>query len=211
VDREILKIKEEVGKLEQQLSLEQQREGLENNLEKLSLRCERQRKEVEKLMSAAEEDMGGKVKIFSEKYKELTIATISNCRTAIINDDYMPILNNGDHLEASADVPKRLMYFFVLLFMSLTALEIKFPRFLLIDTPDTAGIDDSNLIQCISMLSKILGEDRENGYQVILTTGLNKYPEDYKEHVFQTIGKTTRLLKQKDRPPENIIGSGKSA
>jgi hypothetical protein len=55
-----------------------------------------------------------------------------------------------------------------------------FPKFLLIDTPETAGIELEHLKNCISQLEKL--EDYGVDFQVIISTGLNKYPETLSEN-----------------------------
>ena len=91
----------------------------------------------------------------------------------------MPIINDGEYKEASVGVPIRLMYFLTLLKLSLKDEDIPFPRFLLIDTPENLGIDKSNLEKSISKL--LTGNDLKNRskYQIILTTGIKKYPEEF--------------------------------
>jgi len=66
------------------------------------------------------------------------------------------------------------MYYLSLMKLSLVQEDVTFPKFLLVDTPETAGIEMDNLINCISKFEELelLGQD----YQVILATGLKKYP-----------------------------------
>ena len=66
--------------------------------------------------------------------------------------------------------------------MSLTDETVKFPRFLLIDTPETSGIDAENLNAALNRVAEVIAKGMEKGRdcQVILTTGLGKYPPDSK-------------------------------
>ena len=103
--------------------------------------------------------------------------TLKGVRTARLDPDtYEPVLNDGEYREASSRVPRRLMYFLSLLSLSLET-EIPFPRFLLIDTPETAGIDRENLSRAIGMTPTVLAKGVG---QVILTTGPGRYPSEPK-------------------------------
>ena len=107
------------------------------------------------------------------------------CYSAYIGEDYLPHINMGQYRERSASVPKRLMYFLTLLIESLKN-DINFPRFLMIDTPNKEGIDKDNLIKNIALLTEADKYNYENKcpFQIILTTGIDTYPEDYKKFVF---------------------------
>ena len=87
------------------------------------------------------------------------------------------------------------MYYISLLQISLDRDDVSYPRFLIIDTPETAGIDLENLINCISQLSKVI--DNKKNYQVILTTGLKKYPDCFSENVRFTIEEGNYLLQKR--------------
>lgn len=78
--------------------------------------------------------------------------------------------------------------------MSLDDTEMAFPRFLLVDTPETAGIDKANLIACIEMIQTTLGESEAALGQVILTTGPNRLPDTLDDNVFLTIEMDAHLL-----------------
>ncbi len=116
-------------------------------------------------------------------------SSCKKCEKAEINEDYMPVINDGNYINKSADVPKRLMYYFTILSLSLKLNNVKHPRFLLIDTPETVGIDDSNLKNDLGELDLALSLSKEEesapvpSYQVILTTGVGKYPSKYEEYV----------------------------
>lgn len=104
-----------------------------------------------------------------------------------IDDDYMPIIDNGAYREKSATVPIRMMYFFTLLSMALKYPKIKHPKFLLMDTPEEAGIDDITenieLFDVALELSKNNKNEKVKDYQFILTTGLESCPDTYEKYV----------------------------
>jgi len=115
----------------------------------------------------------------------------SSCASnhAEINDDYMPYIDYGKYREKSVVVPIRLMYYFTFLSMGLKRDTVKHPRFLLIDTPQGEGIDESNLKSNIKLLDDALelSKNEENekvkDHQIILTTGIDKYPDEYKDFI----------------------------
>jgi hypothetical protein len=132
--------------------------------------------------------------LFSAKYEEMMRRTVKDCRTATLDSDYMPVINAGEYREASADVPRRLLYYATLLYLSLVEPDIRFPRFLLVDTPETAGIDSERLIACLGEVADVVEENEPDKCQVILTTGLGKYPPGCKDRVFGTLTDERRLL-----------------
>jgi len=108
--------------------------------------------------------------------------TLAECRTARISPDtYLPVLDEGEYKEHSSSVSTRLMYYHTLLQMSLDDPDVPFPRFLLIDTPETAGIELDKLKICLKKIEEIK-EKSKIQFQVILTTGLGKYPEEFKPY-----------------------------
>lgn len=120
--------------------------------------------------------------IFSLLMKE------SSCRvfSAEIDDNYMPIIDSGFYKEKSSIVPIRLMYYFTLFSMGMKYKQVKHPHFLLIDTPEEAGIDTPNLKYNLALFIKALelGKTEKNeDFQVILTTGYDKYPEEWKNMI----------------------------
>ena len=81
--------------------------------------------------------------------------------------------------------------------------EANFPRFLMIDTPNKEGIDKENLIKNIGLLAEAEkyteekeDEEKEEAkqYQIILTTGMDTYPEDFKNNVFYKLESEKYLL-----------------
>lgn len=198
IDDKILELKSKKDSYDKQLTLEDARQQLENKLNGLEIQKSTQEALVDKWEADSRQKMVDTLASFNAKYNVLLQDTIANCRRARIDDSYMPIINDGDYVEASAVVPKRLMYYLTLLHLSLEDESINFPRFLLIDTPDTAGIDDENLKKAISKIPEVIGEDDYEKCQVVLTTGIKMYPDSLKDFVFQTLQKGDHLLQLKD-------------
>ncbi len=149
---------------------------------------------ITKLESSLKTIIEKQLKLFNVIYNNLMTETADDINKAVIDENYMPIINDGEYKQASTNVPKRFMYYLTLLKMSIDS-DIPYPRFLLIDTPENLGIDNENLDRC---LQKIVSETRiDVQFQVILTTGINKYPQEFKGYVRETLTEEDRLLKNK--------------
>jgi DNA repair exonuclease SbcCD ATPase subunit len=198
IDNRIVELKEEFGNLEQAIKIEEKRDQLEQRHNLAIEKWETLKSQLQILQANAQTDIRKKISEFNLTYNELMKAALNNCRSArITEDDYMPLIDNGAYREASASVPKRLMYFFTLLRLSLMDEEIKFPRLLLVDTPETAGVDSENLKVCISQYDKIVDGYTDKNHQLILSTGIDKYPEAFKGFVFEMLSDDNKLLKPK--------------
>jgi hypothetical protein len=199
IDEHIVSLRADLGSLEQQKELEKKREELERKSQDVETRYSAALAENKELQAQADREMAEQRTKFSDKYDELMRGNVQQCRTARIDAEYMPVLNAGEYREASAEVPKRLFYFLTLLYMSLEDADVRFPRFLLVDTPETAGIDAENLMACLEEVRKLVDSLDSPECQVILTTGINKYPPECKNRVFETLTKTNRLLKPRQQ------------
>ena len=191
------KLRGEIDSLSRQLELAKRRDALERELKAIEIRTNSLRLRVNALAAQAELGINELREQFSEKFDELMRSTVKDCHRASIDNDYMPVLNGGEYKEASANVPKRLLYYGTLLYMSLRDTAIAFPRFLLIDTPETAGIDPENLKQAIRHLATIVA-DGPATCQVVMTTGYGRYPEELEDRVFLRLRKVEgeRLLQR---------------
>lgn len=191
-----------VLELQQAQDLAEKRESLASQVNQLRNRVEGLKIKVDSFLNTAREDMLNKKKDFNEVYFGLMERADEHCYSAYIGDDYMPHINMGSYRERSAAVPRRLMYFLTLLIESLKN-EANFPRFLMIDTPNKEGIDKENLIKNIGLLAEAEkyteekeDEEKEEAkqYQIILTTGMDTYPEDFKNNVFYKLESEKYLL-----------------
>jgi len=195
IDDKILEVRGIIANLAQTIEVESKLEILQKKYDEKRLLCtelELHRKEFE---AKAKRDIAQKVNKFSEVYNDLMTRTLPDCRSARIKlDDYMPSINDGEYREASARVSIRLMYYLTMLKLSLSQHDVAFPKFLLVDTPETAGIEMENLINCIGKFEELdaTGVD----YQVILATGLRKYPTSLENNrVLYMPTKSDALLK----------------
>lgn len=196
VDDEILFTKEKISNLRHRHEIELKIMDLQNIYASIEQKYKRILITVRRLELAAEEDINNKLSKFNERYNSLMIKTLQNCRTAKIDsDNYMPIINYGEYREISSSVPIRLNYYLTLLQLSLDEMGISFPRLLLIDTPRTAGIDVENFNKVLSNISELIISHSHEKFQIIFSTGVNQYPDELKDYVFETLTGENRLLK----------------
>ena len=205
IDDKILELREEVTSLYQKIETETRLEGLQasfDNKRELHEKATLKRKALE---NEAKDEVITKVSDFSKIYNRLITETLSGCRSArISNDNYLPIINDGEYKETSSGVSIRLMYYLTLLEMSLAKQDVAFPKFLLIDTPETAGIELDYLLNCMSKFDEL--DEFGINYQIILTTGLGKYPQSFSgKRVLYLPNKENSLLKPKSIIPSNHI------
>ena len=183
--------------LKQAKDLAKKRETLASQVIQLRNKVEGLKIRVDSFLNAAREDMLNKKKDFDEVYFSLMKRADEHCYSAYIGEDYMPHINLGAYRERSAAVPKRLMYFLTMLIESLKN-EANFPQFLMIDTPNKEGIDKENLIKNIGLLAEAdkYTEEMKTQYQRILTTGIDTYPEEFKNNVFFKLEGENYLLQE---------------
>lgn len=195
IDDKILDIRENISNLMQQLDIESKLKGYQDEYDKINTlhkTAELNRKAFE---IDAQKDIINKVKDFSVIYNKLMTSTLPDCRSAKITlNDYMPIINDGEYKEASSSVSTRLMYYITLMQLSLQNNDVSFPRFLLVDTPETAGIEKDHLMNCLSKFQDL--DKQQKTYQVILSTGLGKYPASLAKY---------RVLYMPDKKKEHML------
>jgi hypothetical protein len=127
---------------------------------------------------------------FNQIYSDLLSKSSYQSNEAFIDEDYMPFIDNREYKANSSDVPKRLMYYFTILALSLKLDSVKHPRFLLIDTPEDSGIDTDHLNQNLALLNDAISYGKQpdgliKDYQVILTTGYGKFPTEFESFVIE--------------------------
>jgi len=181
IDDKILQLREDVANLNRLLEIESKLERFQNDFDLVSSKAKEAELRRKGLEINAQQDVTSKVNAFSKKYDELMKNTLPDCRSAKITlDNYLPSINDGLYRETSSLVSIRLMYFITLMHLALSDESVTFPRFLLIDTPETAGIELEHLINCIRQLEEL--QNYGVDFQVIISTGLNKYPESLKDN-----------------------------
>lgn len=194
IDEKITLVKSRINELEDYIKIEEKLNKLRDKYSSNEDIFKQKKKVKELLESKAKLDIFGKIKDFNEKFEILMKNSLPECVQAKIDDEnYMPELDYGYYKEKSAYVHARLMYFYTFLYMSLKNDNIKFPRFLLVDTPDTDGIDSENLKRTIEQLQNV--EIPNKDYQVILTT--LEYPDIYESKIKYTLHKPDNYLLKK--------------
>ena len=195
VNDKILELEKNISQIRQQIKIEIKKEELESKRTTLGTKVEEAKRIMDEKKIDSSKSMDEIVKSFNTKYLSLMTKALFDCTSARISgEDYMPIINGGTYKEASSNVSKRLMYYLTLFHLSLVD-NIKFPKFLLIDTPENMGIDNDNFISIMLLINELGNKESSlDDGQIILTTGLKKYPEQFKPFIFQTIDKKNKLL-----------------
>lgn len=170
-------IKVEINNIEQYAAVKTKYEKLINQINLIDNYISKSQSVIKHLERSANKEMDIQVQNFSEIYNDFLVDIKDDINKAQINsENYMPKINDGEYREASIDVTVKLMYFVTLLKIAIENINVPYPRFLLIDTPESKGIDPKNLNQA---LSKFLELEKIEGtkFQVILTSGKDKYPK----------------------------------
>ncbi len=195
IDDKILQLREDVANLDRLHEIEAKLEEFQKNYDTKSEKAKSAELKRKELEVKAQQDVTSKVNAFSKKYDELMKKTLPDCRSAKISiSNYLPSINDGLYRETSSLVSIRLMYFITLMHLALSDQSLTFPKFLLIDTPETAGIELENLVNCIKQLEDL--GNYEMAFQVIITTGLKKYPKSLSEN---------RVLFMPDKQKESML------
>jgi hypothetical protein len=188
IDNKISETKEKIIKSKELVNIYKLKERKENDFIKKDSTFQSIKKSFEIMEKDYLKDNKIIIDNFNVIYNELMKISSCNASFASIDEDYNPILDGGDYREKSAIVPKRMMYYFTLMAMALKYDNIKHPKFLLMDTPEEAGID--NIAENIKLfdnaleLSKNFPEDNVKDYQFILTTGdNNRCPKEYEKFI----------------------------
>jgi hypothetical protein len=148
-------------------------------------KAERESKRQEHIFNNANK---ATIKEFGKILESLVDKSSLSCETMSMDSDYMPLVDGGIYREKSSAVTVRMMYYFTMLSYSLANPRVKFPRFLVMDTPEDSGIDKEKLIKNLALLEGKLKEynSLNADYQVILTTGEDRYPPLYQSYVKET-------------------------
>lgn len=168
-----------------------EKDALEASFNSINEKYKTTKSDFEKLQAKFEEQNRNIIQDFNAIYKELLELSSAKITDAEIDSDYMPIIGGGIYKNKSADVPVRLMYYLTILSLALKYDRVKHPKLLIIDTPEDSGIDEKNLNNDLSLINKALelGEVKDKQFQIILTTGHEKYPSQFKPDVFEEFNK----------------------
>jgi hypothetical protein len=202
LDDLILEVREEIADIERTINMEAKLHSRQVAYDQARATLEAAKIKVRRYESAAHEEIFERASQFSRYYNGFMQKALPDCRSARIDPEtYMPEINNGEYREASARVPKRLMYFLTLLQLSLLNDDVKYPALLLIDTPETMGIETKWLIGAMEQFD-ILENPKKKEWQIIISTGLGKYPPSQEQNIVISLCKTERLLKPRKAADE---------
>lgn len=187
----IVELKEELMELElletknsELTDIKKQINKIDISLEKLKVRLYELDEEKNNIISEnLTEFIGMYDKWLREFYntKEINVSMDRN---------YKPII--GYYQEQSFNVPKRFFYYLSLLKLSLKK-DINYPKFMIIDTLKSEGIDLKRLRMLIPYLNDLEGSD----FQIIMTTGYEEYSNDLKWNIIDELNESNKLLKKK--------------
>lgn len=195
LDEKLLDAREKLSKSEEAFRLESKLKGLTKRLSDSKIALDRARATVNRLDGESKGELQVQISEFTRVYNEFMTAVVPECRYAEIDSEtYLPLINGGLYREHSAMVPKRFLYYLTLMQLSLLR-DIPFPRLLLIDTPETAGIDFDRLVAMIRQISA-LSNPKNLDYQILLSTGIGKYPPEFKNNVAFKLSDTSKLLQE---------------
>ncbi|MEF3310074.1 hypothetical protein PV433_14335 [Paenibacillus sp. GYB004] len=191
----ILELKDQIQEYEQKQKISEKYSELDKEFNSKKNLYEGLKRQVSSLEDDLSEVITATVSEFNAIYNLLMTDVADDVTEAEIDiDDYMPVINNGVYTQASSEVQKRLMYFFTLFKMSLKIKNMPFPKFLLIDTPENLGIDKENLDKC---LEKIMDIETRCKHQILLTTGVGKYPKGFEKFIKLKLSDNDKLLKKR--------------
>lgn len=197
LDERILDARESLAKAEEALRLESKLKALDTKKGLKKSLMDSARIEVQRLDAEAKKDLQTQIAAFDKVYNDFMTSAVAGCRSASIDPEtYLPVIDSGAYREHSAMVPKRFLYYLSLLQLSLLT-EIPFPRLLLVDTPETAGIDFQGLVEVIRKIAE-LENPSGKPFQILFSTGQGKYPPEFESKVVMRMSKKNRLLIRKD-------------
>ena len=186
----IFKLKDELLKINFGLKNSEQEQQLKTDLDKKNTAFANAQRALNTAKFAYDQNNASTIEQFNKIYSTLLAKSSYKSTSAYIDEDYMPFIDNREYKANSSEVPKRLMYYFTILSLALKLDSVKHPKFLLIDTPEDSGIDTDNLNLNLSLLEEAITigskvNEVSKDFQVILTTGYGKFPEDFDKYIIE--------------------------
>jgi hypothetical protein len=139
-----------------------------NKLYEIEADYERVKLEHDQLAINLRNDMVNIVNSFSKKYAGFLRNFDQTFLHAKIDEEYEPIINNYQYINAALRSPKRFYYYLTLLALGID-INTPYPRFLMIDTPQNFGLDSDKTTHLINSLGIFQQENDEQDYQIFLT------------------------------------------
>lgn len=196
LDAKLLDTREKIAKLEEAFRLEVKLDSLISRYNRKKELLETAKADVNRLDGESKIELQKQIKEFNRVYNDFMTTVVSDCRNASIDaETYLPLIDNGEYREHSAKVPKRFLYYLTLLQLSMTS-DVPFPRLLLVDTPETAGIDLDKLVNMLRQIEKLENPNNRD-FQIIFSTGIGKYPPELNANVVLRLRDENKLLQKK--------------
>lgn len=193
LDERLLESREKLAKCQEAFRLESKLGVLLKRQNDKKTLLDTAKVEVQRLDGDSKVELQNQINEFDRVYNDFMTSVVAECRSAAIDGQtYLPIINNGQYREHSAKVPKRFLYYLGLLQLALLS-DIPFPRLLLVDTPETAGIDLDGLVKMLRQI-QALENPWGNSFQILFSTGIGKYPPEFASKVVLKLSKEDRLL-----------------
>jgi len=197
IDDKLLDVREKLAKCQEALRLENKLGALFKRVSDKKSALDSAKLEVTRLDGASKAELLNQISQFDRVYNNFMTSSVTDCRSAAIDTQtYLPVINDGQYREHSAKVPKRFLYYLSLLQLALLS-DIPFPRLLLVDTPETAGIDLEALVKVLRQINE-LENPLSKPFQIIFSTGVGKFPPEYASRVVLKLSKDGRLLIRRD-------------
>lgn len=197
LDEKLLESREKLAKCQEAFRLESKLGTLLKRQNDKKIQFDRAKTEVQRLDGESKIELQNQIGEFDRVYNDFMTSVVKDCRNAMIDrQTYLPIINNGQYREHSAKVPKRFLYYLSLLQLALLS-DIPFPRLLLIDTPETAGIDFEGLVKMLRQI-EALENPRCKPFQILFSTGVGKFPPEFASKVVLKLSNEDLLLIQRN-------------
>ena len=197
LDTKLLDARERLAKATEAFRLETRLDELLKRYNSKKAAFDLAKAEVIRLDGESKTELHNQIEAFNGVYNDSMTSVVAECRNASIDSQtYLPLINNGEYREHSAKVPKRFLYYLALLQLSLLS-DVPFPRLLLVDTPETAGIDFERLIKMLRQI-ELLENPNARRFQILFSTGVKKYPPEFEGNVVMKLTETTRLLTKRE-------------
>ncbi|WP_250523446.1 MULTISPECIES: AAA family ATPase [unclassified Caballeronia] len=196
LDARLLEVRERLAKAQEAFRLETKLDAMAKRHAAKKRDYSLAKANVERLDGESKVELQQQVDLFNRVYNDLMTTVVRECRTASIDSQmYLPFINGGQYREFSASVPKRFLYYLTLLQLSLMS-DIPFPRLLLVDTPETNGIDIDGLLKMLRQI-ETLENPKNRDFQILFSTGVGKYPPEFDKNVVLRLTDEDRLLKER--------------
>lgn len=197
LDEKLLQARERLAKSQEAFRLETKLVSLKSRQNLKKTQFDTAKLDVQRLDAESKIELQKQIASFDQVYNDFMTTAVADCRSASIDPQtYLPLIDGGVYREHSAMVPKRFFYYLTLLQLSLLS-DIPFPRLLLVDTPETAGIDFDGLVKMLLKIDE-LENPHKKPFQILFSTGPGKYPPEFESNVLMTISKENRLLIPRD-------------